>query len=355
MPICLDRDPSGSELLKRTNGLVGRSSAQFHESGADCIDIGLLNNMPDSTLQSTERQFLTLLDRAAGGILVRVSLYTLPNVPRAESGLRHISSLYSGLENLWDRHLEALIVTGTEPRTQNLMDEPYWGSLTRVLDWAEHRTHSTVLSCLAAHAGLLYFDGIGRQRLIDKRFGLFRCGPVSDHRLTDGTPERFPIPQSRWNEIPQNKLAERGYQTLLRARDGRVEMLVKRRKSLFVFFQGHPEYDANTLFLEYRREVGRYLRRERDTYPPMPRRYFDSDTADALRLLQVRALWDRREDLLADFPAVLAEKKVANTWRSPAACIYGNWLRYLCEQKQQRLSQHPTHVSLLSRAAGATG
>ena len=53
---------------------------------------------------------------------------------------------------------------------------------------------------------------------------------------------------------------------------------MKQRESLFVFFQGHPEYDAVTLLLEYRRDVGRYLRRERDTYPPMPQGYFDEET-----------------------------------------------------------------------------
>ena len=28
-------------------------------------------------------------------------------------------------------------------------------------------------------------------------------------------------------------------------------MFVKQRQSLFVFLQGHPEYDANSLLLEY--------------------------------------------------------------------------------------------------------
>jgi homoserine trans-succinylase len=43
-------------------------------------------------------------------------------------------------------------------------------------------------------------------------------------------------------------------------------MVVKQRNSLLVFFQGHLEYEAQTLLLEYRRDVGRYLRRERELY-----------------------------------------------------------------------------------------
>jgi len=351
MPVYLHRDPSGSELVKRTTGLVGNPPCEFRESDSGCIDIGLLNNMPDAELQATERQFLTLLDRAAGSTQVRVSLYTLPEISRTDLGLCHMGSVYSGIEDLWDRHLDALIVTGTEPRTRNLVDEPYWESLTRVLEWADEGTHSTVLSCLSAHAALLHFDGIGRLRLGGKRFGLYRCVPSSDDRLIDGVPERFPMPQSRWNNIPENEVTDCGYDTLTRARDGCVEMLVKRRKSLFVLFQGHPEYEANSLWLGYRRDVARYLRRETETYPQVPRRYFDTDTTDALRVLQVRALCERSEELLADFPAAFAGKRLSNTWQSVATIIYGNWITYLCEQKQRRLRQQNTRGTLLSRAA----
>ena len=86
-------------------------------------------------------------------------------------------------------------------------------------------------------------------------------------------------------------------------------MFVKQRKSLFVFFQGHPEYEANTLLLEYRRDIRRFLRRERDTYPPMPQGYFDEDTVDALTAVRERALSDRREELFEEFPTALVAGK----------------------------------------------
>src|SRR2546429_6417390 len=50
------------------------------------------------------------------------------------------------------------------------------------------------------------------------------------------------------------------YTTLFRS----VDMFVKELNSLFVFFQGHPEYEATTLLLEYRRDIKRFLRRERE-------------------------------------------------------------------------------------------
>jgi homoserine O-succinyltransferase len=112
---------------------------------------------------------------------------------------------------------------------------------------------------------------------------------------------------------------------------------VKQRKSLFVFFQGHPEYEADTLLLEYRRDIRRFLRRERDLYPAMPQGYFDDDTVDVLTAVRKRALSDRREELLADFPTTLVAAKLRNTWHSEAVCVYRNWLLYLRAQKDRRL------------------
>jgi homoserine O-succinyltransferase/O-acetyltransferase len=337
MPICWDQHPSAPYSPVGAKGLLGKSRIEFRESDANCIDIGLVNNMPGSALEATERQFRAQLDAAADGVAVRLALYALPDVVRRDAAQRHVNSFYSNISDLWGRHLDGLIVTGTEPRTSNIRDEPYWRSLTRLLEWAEHHTHSAVWSCLAAHAALLHMDGIVRRPLRDKRCGVFECVKVSDHPLTATIPVRLKMPHSRWNDIPEEALTACSYRVLTRSEDAGVDAFVKQRKSLFVFFQGHPEYEADTLLLEYRRDIRRFLRRERDSYPTMPRGYFDDDTVDILTAVRERALSDRREELLADFPITLVAGKVRNTWHSAAVCVYRNWLLYLCAQKDRRL------------------
>ena len=42
------------------------------------LHIGLVNNMADAAMSATEHQFLTLLEAAAGDMLVHVTLYALP-------------------------------------------------------------------------------------------------------------------------------------------------------------------------------------------------------------------------------------------------------------------------------------
>ena len=323
--------------LERESPRAGRlAGASGGESDARRLTIGLVNNMPDPALQATERQFVALLGAAADGLTVRLTPYALPDIPRTDWGRDYVTRFYSPIDDLWDSRLEGLIVTGTEPRSPNLKDEPYWGSLTRVLEWAEHNTHSAVWSCLATHSALLHLDGIDRRPLGEKRFGIFDCERVSDHPLTADAPARLRMPHSRWNEIPEDALTSCGYRVLTRSDAAGVDAFVKQRKSLFVFFQGHPEYEAHTLMLEYRRDIRRFLLQERDTYPAMPQGYFDDATVEALTALQARALADRREEVLADFPTALAAGTVTNTWRTTATRVYRNWLLYLSAQKGAR-------------------
>lgn len=303
------------------------------------LHIGLINNMPDAALLATERQFLTLLDSAADGILVRLTFYALPDVPRGKAGRHRVDRYYTSVESLWDTELDGLIVTGREPQTPNLKEEPYWGSLTRVLEWARDNTRSTVWSCLAAHAALLHMDGITRHRSNEKRCGVFDCVRLADHPLMAGVPWRLKMPHSRWNDIAEDELTACGYTVLTQARGAGADAIVKHGNSLFVFFQGHPEYECDTLLLEYRRDIRRYLTRETEKYPSMPRGYFDKDTENALTALQEEAMSGRRDKLLDDVAAVVNGKTITHTWHSTAVQVYGNWLKYISAQKERLLTQ----------------
>lgn len=329
--------------LKDPQLLSGSAFADVRRAPKHCIDIGIVNNMPDGALKSTERQFLNLLEAAAGALAVRVTFYALPEVSRSDSGRRRVDGFYSNIQDLWDHPLDGLIVTGAEPRTPNLQDEPYWSKLTEVLEWAEQNTYSSLWSCLAAHAAVLHLDGIQRHRLSQKRFGLFPCIHASEHPLLRGIPASI-MPHSRWNELSEADLNECGYQILTHSEQAGVDAFVKQRKTLMVFFQGHPEYEANTLLLEYRRDIGRYLKGEVDAYPLMPRSYFDGPTEDALTALQERAVSDRREDLLDEFPSALAETNFENKWRSAALGVYQNWLAHLADRMQLLITTGRTRL-----------
>lgn len=292
------------------------------------IEIGLVNNMPDAALRATERQIRGLLERSCGDLRFNLRVYTIPEMPRSELG-RELARNYRDIAELWSTALDGVIVTGTEPRSENLRDEPYWQTLTRLIEWVDEHTTSSIWSCLAAHAALLHMDGIQRRRLEQKRFGVFECTRETDHFLTKGLPDRLSMPHSRWNELAVEDLVTAGYSVLTRSAEAGADAFMKQKRSLFLFFQGHPEYDADTLLLEYRRDIGRYLRRERETYPNEPRGCFNRPVLQSLKILRLLAARDRDESTLAAFPLAMATNHAENTWRGTAAALYQNWLQYL--------------------------
>jgi homoserine O-succinyltransferase/O-acetyltransferase len=302
---------------------------QFGAPNTQCLTLGLINNMPDLAIEGTEHQFLKLLDGAAENVCVRLKLYSLPGLPRTEWASEYLSARYFSTDDLWNAHLDALIVTGTEPVAFNMKDEPYWSRLAEIIDWAERNTISTIWSCLAAHAAVFHIDGISRVPLGKKCFGIFNFEKVSDHQVLRGTPALWRTPHSRWNDLQESALTSCGYSVLTKSDQAGVDMFVKQTRSLFIFLQGHPEYTEDTLLREYRRDIGRFLRGERENYPDMPQGYFDEKATDLLDAFREKASVYPREQLLTAFPEVL---NVGNTWELQAKQIYRNWLSYVSER-----------------------
>lgn len=334
MPLIVDGNQVPSRWLERKHS--ARVNPPYSGGArSKCVRIALINNMPDSALEDTELQFFELLDAASEDLPVFLKLYSLTGVPRSDRGMRHLNSFYFGLDDLWKSDLDGAIITGTEPHHENLKDEPYWSHLSSVLDWAERSTTSTILSCLAAHASVLYSDGVNRHKLPDKQFGVFRSNRVCAHPLVENLPLTVEFPHSRWNEVRETDLVASGYTVLTKSPAAGVDMFVKKRsRSTFVYFQGHPEYGAQTLFKEYRRDVRRFIRGERESYPTMPVGYFDPKTMELLSRFQDDVSVDRRENRIDSFPESACEW-LSSKWRLTASSIYRNWLNQFVRKEER--------------------
>ena len=299
-----------------------------HPRHADVdLTIGLVNNMPDAALQSTERQFMRLLRQAAGNIRIDFHCFSLPSVKRSQPAQWRTDQHYSDIADIGRLRLDGLIVTGAEPAAPSLTGEAFWRELTGIVDWANANTRSTIWSCLAAHAAVLHLDGIERRRLDKKCSGIYNCVRVTDHWLTDGLPSPLRVSHSRLNELRADELTERGYQLLTRSPEAGVDIFVRQLRSQFIFFQGHPEYEALSLEREYLRDISRFLGGERDTYPAIPAGYFDAGTEERLAGFEKRARTERRPGLSAELPD--RTLRYDNATGAAATTIFRNWLRYL--------------------------
>ena len=291
--------------------------------------IGLVNNMPDAALRSTEEQFRGLLQAAAGAQAVTLRLSSFPELPRSGEALERIAHAYWPIDELLAEPLDALIVTGTEPRAARLTEEPYWQRSVELLAFAQQHTAASIWSCLAAHSAVLHLDGIERQRLPQKRCGVYEHSILAGHPLLAGVSMPMPMPHSRWNELSPGALRAAGYTLLSWSEETGADAFVREQRSPLLFFQGHPEYEDATLLKEYRRDVGRYLRAEQAHYPTLPCGYLSARAAATLAAFQEQARVDRNVALLDKFPFAAIAAELKNTWRAAAVAIYRNWLSYV--------------------------
>lgn len=301
-----------------------------HKEAADAVlTIGLINNMPDPALLATERQFAHLLQAAAANRRIHLYCFSLPSVKRSPQAKALMEGRYCDIADLHRLRLNGLIVTGAEPIAATLPEEPFWKDLTDVIDWAETNTRSAIWSCLAAHAAVLHLDGIERQRLDVKCSGVYDCTKVTDKWLMKNIDSPLKIAHSRINALRRADLAAHGYQLLTESPDAGVDIFAKRLRSHFVFFQGHPEYDALSLQREYLRDITRYLARQRNVFPAFPIGYFNPETERKLANYQKRAIAERQIPLSVELPPLVLRRDLATG--VAAAAIFGNWLEYLSD------------------------
>jgi homoserine O-succinyltransferase len=305
------------------------------------IRIGVINNMPDAALKSTEAQFCGLLAGAAGSEPVTVRLSSFPELPRGSEALEAIERSYWPIEELLGEPLDALIVTGTEPRAPRLSDEPYWQRFGQLLEWAQAHTVASVWSCLAAHAAVETLDGIQRQRLPQKRCGIYEHSVLSGHALLAHVSTPLFMPHSRWNDLPLEALRAAGYTILSWSATSGADAFVRQRGSLLLFFQGHPEYEGTTLLKEYRRDVGRYLGGAQANYPTLPVGYLSPEATHLLEAFQREALADRRIELMERFPFGAVASALTNTWQPTGLAIYRNWLAFIANARRAASPAEP--------------
>lgn len=290
------------------------------------VSVGIVNNMPDAALQATERQFVTLLQSAAEPCDIRIHLFTLPGIWRGEAARERVRSSYLDYAVLAELRLDALIVTGALPAAAAMTAEECWPQFTELVDWARANTISSIWSCFAAHAAVFHLDGIERRPLARKLSGVFAIDAPGDHPLMAGLGPRYRTPHSRYNEVVEGDLVAAGYDVLGRSGSAGVDMFAKDAPSRFLFLQGHPEYDGDTLMREYRRDIGRFLCGERPAPPAMPEDYFPPPLAAAVSALTDRAIAERNPGLLNDYLDLQAAALTVGDWAPAAVRFFRNWI-----------------------------
>lgn len=292
------------------------------------LHIGLLNMMPDSALTVTEQQYMRLVGNCNQIVQFYIHPFSVSGLPRSPEAAVYIDTYYADFETLREAGLDALIISGANVTQPSLELEPFWTPLREVIDWATDNVTSILCSCLATHALVKQLYQIDRHKLPSKQWGVYSHRVRNRlHPLLQGINTRFDVPHSRWNEVTHDELATAGLRVLVDSDEAGVHMAVSPDQFRIVYFQGHPEYDYNSLLKEYKRETLRYLNNEIDDSPPYPEHYFSTKAADlAASHLRQATLAKAHGEPLPGFPEAAIEPHLDNTWGDTGKAIFNNWL-----------------------------
>jgi len=345
MPLVAHSDlPTFEHLKKQGHELLSLDRA-VHQDIRE-LHIGFLNMMPDAALEATERQFIRLVGGCNRIAQFFVYPFSLPELDRSADTNAYIERYYSRFDDLKADGLDALVITGANVANPALDQEAFWEPLIDVVRWAEHNVASILCSCLATHALLKHFHGIDRQPLPSKRWGVYsHRALLPDHPLLREINTRFDAPHSRYNDISREQLEASGLTVLAESEQGGVHMAVSPDQFRVVYFQGHPEYDYNSLLKEYRRELRRFLAGELQHLPPFPENYLSDD---ARRIVDDYVAEAKRQHArggeIADTLERQLRDKLDNTWGDTAKAIVNNWLGLVYQltnlDRQQQFMQH---------------
>lgn len=327
MPLVANTDlPSFARLESEGSLVIPRDTALSREVRE--LHIGLLNMMPDKALEATERQFFRLVGESNQIARFYLHPFTLEELQRSREGREHVDRYYKSFEEIQADGLDALIITGANVVDPALDRQEFWDPLIKVVDWACENVTSILCSCLATHAVLQFRYRQRRIPLSDKCWGVYSHRVVDrSHPLVAGMNTRFDVPHSRFNAVTPEQFAAAGLKVLAQSDEVGAHLAASEDGLRLVFFQGHPEYDANSLFKEYKREVLRYFSGETGTYPPYPENYFSLQTRAILEEYRDRVTAARNKSAdLPQFPEQLISPGLDNTWHDSAESVINNWI-----------------------------
>ncbi|MGO5361387.1 homoserine O-acetyltransferase MetA [Collinsella bouchesdurhonensis] len=295
MPIRIPDALPATEILEGENIFVMTEFRALHQDIRP-LRVLILNLMP--TKIATETQLMRKLSNTP--LQIQVDLLRTKSHEATHVSAGHLETFYRTFEDIENEHYDGLIITGAPVELMEFEEVDYWEELCRIMDWSSTHVHSTLHICWGAQAGLYYHYGIQKYRLPKKASGVF------EHRLLKpksplvrGFDDRFYAVHSRNTDVKIEDVEAVDDLEIVAVSNEVGLYIVKSVDSRRFFVFGHPEYDTDTLKLEYERDVKRGIN------PEIPVNYFPDDDPTRAPL---------------------------NIWRSQAQLFYTNWLNYYVYQ-----------------------
>lgn len=296
MPVRINRELPAFRQLTNENIFV-MSEERAVSQDIRPLKLAILNIMPTKIV--TETQLLRLLGNTPLQVdvtFLRTSSHNPKNTP-----LEHLESFYRTFEQIRGQKFDGLIITGAPVEKLEFSQVHYWDELTAIMSWSKKNVYSTMHICWGAQAGLYYNYGIEKHVLDKKLSGIFLHKTTGgNHKLIRGYDDYFYAPHSRYTGVDREDVDKHPELYVLAQSEEAGVYLIVGRDGREVYVTGHPEYDNNTLELEYRRDL------DKGIAPEIPVNYFPNDDIN---------------------------RQPVNLWRGHANLLFSNWLNYCVYQE----------------------
>lgn len=217
----------------------------------------ILNLMP--TKIATETQLLRLLSASNIDLditFIQTLTYTSRNTEQA-----HLCEFYKYFtdEAIKNEFFDGMIITGAPVEHLDFKQVVYWDELCSILDWAKQHIFSIYSICWGAQAALYHFYGIEKHLLPKKIFGNFEHKLVysAPHPFLTNIQNTFYAPQSRYAQVYAEDILNHPELDLLAVSDEAGFHIAASKDLRLLCVTGHPEYDKETLSLEYFRDISK--------------------------------------------------------------------------------------------------
>ena len=257
MPIRIPDALPAAAQLESENIFVMTEYRALHQDIRP-LRVLILNLMP--TKIATETQIMRKLSNTP--LQVEVDLLRTKTHEATHVSAGHLETFYRTFDDIRDIHYDGLIITGAPVEQMPFEEVDYWPELCQIMDWSTTHVHSTLHICWGAQAGLYHHYGIQKHDLPAKASGVFEHYLVKPQSpLVRGFDDRFYAVHSRNTDVRREDVEAEPQLEVVAVSDEVGLYIVKSTDSRRFFVFGHPEYDTDTLRLEYERDVKRSTRR----------------------------------------------------------------------------------------------
>ena len=295
MPIKITDKLPSKDILEGENIFVMTENRATHQDIRP-LRLLILNLMPTKIV--TETQLL----RKLANTPLQIEIEFLQTISYSSKNVdpEHLESFYTSFEKVRRTYYDGMIITGAPVENMEFEEVDYWRELCEIMQWTSSNVHSTLYICWGAQAALYYHYRIQKHPLGPKLSGVFPHTVLKPQSpFFRGFDDTFYMPHSRYTTVLESEIRQVPELEILSVSDEAGVFALKSTDNRRFFITGHPEYDAETLALEYFRDV------EKNLPVKIPKNYFPGDDPNATPYVR---------------------------WRAHAQLMYSNWLNYYVYQ-----------------------